>query len=254
MDASNLGPRLSERSPLPGSSSERRTAPTFEVKFLVHRELASELLQSLREELPADPHCQPELGDAYQITSLYLDTPELRLFHRTGSGLSRKFRIRRYGQETTLYLEQKTKQQALVRKRRVAVGPENLEQLRAPPADWNGGWFAERLHRRDLHPQCQLAYVRTARMLQTENGPIRFTIDQQLHAQRTNLFALSEGTQGPELLGDQRIVELKFRETMPAIFRELVSKFGLLPASISKYRLAMARLLAADSDAAKGNL
>ena len=39
-----------------------------------------------------------------------------------------------------------------------------------------------------------------------------------------------------------RILELKFRHTMPSLFTELVEEFGLKATTVSKYRLAAAGL------------
>ena len=52
-----------------------------------------------RQHLAFDPHADASLGNAYRIHTLYLDTAELDVFHRTASYGRRKFRLRRYGNE-----------------------------------------------------------------------------------------------------------------------------------------------------------
>jgi hypothetical protein len=47
---------------------------------------------------------------------------------------------------------------------------------------------------------------------------------------------------GIPVLADQLILELKYRGTPPAIFRQLVEEFALSPQATSKYRLGVGAL------------
>jgi hypothetical protein len=101
---------------LAGPARERRAA--YELKFLVDEALAAEVERWARTHLKADPHGQPELGGAYRTTSLYFDTPEMDVYRRTPGYRRRKFRARRYGLTSWLYLERKWKAGDRVSKRR----------------------------------------------------------------------------------------------------------------------------------------
>ncbi len=60
-------------------------------------------------------------GDEYRTTSVYYDTPAYDVFHRRGSFGRSKYRIRRYGDEQTVFLERKLRQPAVLAKRRTSL-------------------------------------------------------------------------------------------------------------------------------------
>src|SRR5438477_9037431 len=87
-EPSHLSPSLRSR--------EDGTA-AYEVKFLVSEAIAVTIERHAAAGLTLDPHADPKLGNAYHTTTLYCDTPALDVFHRTGAGKNRKYRVRRYG-------------------------------------------------------------------------------------------------------------------------------------------------------------
>ena len=88
-------------------TSHTATSRAYELKFLIDENRAGEVLSWARQYMTPDPHVEPSLGDAYRIFSLYLDTPALDVFCRRGSVARSKFRLRRYGDESAIYLERK---------------------------------------------------------------------------------------------------------------------------------------------------
>ncbi len=125
----------------------------------------AEVLAWARQYMAPDPHVEPSLGDAYRISSLYLDTPALDVFCHRGSAARSKFRLRRYGDESAVYLERKRKKRDCVEKRRVSVLETETRLLQDPdtPSDWTGRWFHKRLRARRLQPICQVS-LRTCRL------------------------------------------------------------------------------------------
>src|SRR6185436_14814912 len=101
-----------------------------EVKFLISLAVADEIRVWARANMSPDPHGTGPLGDEYRITTIYLDTPELDVLRRSGTGGRGKFRIRRYGDSDDVYLERKVKRQGRVRKLRTLVPRTELEILR----------------------------------------------------------------------------------------------------------------------------
>jgi hypothetical protein len=99
-----------------------------------------------RRHLRPDPHALPGPNGAYRTVSLYLDTPALDVYRRTGVVGRGKLRIRRYGAEACVYLEHKARFGDRVHKRRSCVPVEELFLLtEEAPAAWPGAWFARRL-------------------------------------------------------------------------------------------------------------
>jgi len=223
-------------------SRDVRTFAT-ELKFVLEPALAARVRQWARTYLAPDPHGAGPDGDEYLTTSLYFDTEHLHVFRRRGSFGRSKYRIRRYGEADTAFLERKLREPTVLAKRRTLVPLAGLERLDQSPAldAWSGGWFQARLTARQLRPVCQVSYRRTARLLDSGGGQVRLTLDDALVAQPTSVIRFREDRGAPVLAGRQ-ILELKFRHQPPAIFKRLVEEFALTPSPASKYRLSMAAL------------
>ncbi|MGV3773020.1 MAG: polyphosphate polymerase domain-containing protein [Verrucomicrobiales bacterium] len=224
-------------------STEQRENRTLalELKFIVPHDAGEAIRAWARGKLAPDPNAPGNENDQYQITSLYFDTPRWDVFHRNCSYGRSKYRIRRYGESETMFLERKLKTRGFVSKRRTLVSEVELGALTGNEvlAGWKGKWFHERLLLRRLQPICQISYQRTARVTMTPNGPLRLTIDDGLKGMQVAVPQfLAQGEYHP-LLAGQAIIELKFRGEMPVIFKELLEKFNLSPVGLSKYRTAV---------------
>jgi hypothetical protein len=224
------------------SLSLAKSRGAYELKFLVDEDRALEIMDWARTHLAPDPHADSESGDGYQVNSLYLDTPKFDVFHRTGFCGRRKYRLRRYGDEAIVWLELKKKRKGRVRKRRVSVAEPDLVRLLTQPSvpDWEGEWFRKRLDRQCLTPVCQVTYQRFVRIGTGTDGPIRLTIDGTLRATTAADWNIpSNSLPGESLINGQRIIELKFCETLPTLFRGLIQDHELQLTSFSKYRTSV---------------
>lgn len=215
-----------------------------ESKFLVSPQQAAAIQTWARMQLAADPHGSGETGDLYQVSSLYFDTANHDVYRRNGSYGRSKFRIRRYGDSTQVFLERKTKTKALVSKRRSLVNIEELKRIQAfaPDRDRPSFWFHRRLPVRGLQPMCRISYLRTARVGVSEQGPCRLTLDRDLRAQQLHVISYAEAEQAVPLMDNRWVLELKYRYTLPTIFRRLLAEFAPVPQPVSKYRLAVEAL------------
>ncbi|MBI5757411.1 MAG: polyphosphate polymerase domain-containing protein [Planctomycetales bacterium] len=224
------------------SLSLAKSRGAYELKFLVEEVRAREIMDWARNHLAPDPHAGSEAGDGYRVNSLYLDTPKFDVFHRTGFCGRRKYRLRRYDSEPTVWLELKRKRKGRVRKRRVSVAEPDLLRLLTQPdvPAWDGEWFRKRLDRQSLRPVCQVTYQRFVRIGAATDGPIRLTIDGTLRATTAaDWHVPSDAIPGESLINGQRIVELKFCETLPTLFRGLIQDYQLQLTSFSKYRTSV---------------
>lgn len=212
----------------------------YEQKFLVTPHEATQVAAWARGRMFPDPHGDPVRG--YRIQTLYLDTPNLETFRRSGWYATRKFRIRRYGDESQVWLERKRKRKDRVRKTRELASPELLMDLRAPESE-AGGWFRRECIERQLRPVCEVHYQRLA----WSTGGARLTIDENLHARFSEVWRVGDDPDGSvEFDPDLRILELKFRDHMPAIFRILLQEFDLRVTTFSKYRTAVESVVPID--------
>ncbi len=221
----------------------------IELKYLLDEPLAQSVKEWAREKLGVDPHCCETLVDSYDVHTLYLDTHHWDLYHRTGVVGSTKHRIRRYSHEETLWLECKRKKKEVVRKNRTAVpGNEVFERLSKPSTcenlPWCGDWFAQRVADRGLRPAIQVHYRRFARTSTLEGENLRLTIDSQLQASQVSGWDDSLVNSQSDNLPRQdvspvQILELKFHNHMPVLFKELLQQFALPANGFSKYRTAV---------------
>ncbi len=192
-----------------------------------------------RAHLDADPHAARTGDETYRIHSVYLDTADLAVYRRRPGYQNSKFRIRRYGDEGAIHLEEKRKEQDWVTKVRNRIPEAELSWLEATeiPDGWAGAWFRQALEERRLIPTCQVAYRRLAREGETEGGPVRLTLDREVFcAPATGLRPSWEGITPVPL--DVTILELKFRHRLPGLFQDLIRSFQLEAAPASKYRRA----------------
>jgi hypothetical protein len=209
-----------------------------EQKFILDRQLAQEIRHWARAYLSPDPHGAGPQGDAYTIHSLYLDTENFDVLRRTGSFGRGKYRIRRYGDSATVFLERKIKTRGQVAKRRTPLELGELQRLAQPIPDrrWSGFWFHRRILARALAPVCQVSYSRTARMAET--GAVRLTLDEGVRAGSIEGLAFHPRLEPVEFFQENVILELKFRQRPPALFEKLIEQFQLSAAPASKYRIA----------------
>lgn len=233
--------------------SADRSNSAYELKFLLSDVQAREVESLLRRSLEPDPHGDPNAGNAYIVTSLYCDTPQFDVFYRVGFGKRRKHRLRRYGDESCLYLERKTRSGDKVRKRRTCIGHNDLQRLSVPaestngPVEssngratiWEADWFHRQLSKNDQRPVCLIAYERVAYVGTEQGEPVRLTFDRRIRGVLANEWCVDSFAGGTSILSDGVVCEFKFRGAMPAIFKEALSALHLAPASVSKYRFLM---------------
>lgn len=191
----------------------------YELKFALTEELHPTLLAWARTHLSQDSHAAPD--GSYQVSTLYFDTPEASMFHRAPGYRTTKYRIRRYGTEDLRYFERKRKRGSRVRKTR-DLGPN-------PP-----GWFEIERCAKGLEPALWVSYTRHAFV---GDGGLRLTMDRDLRA-----WPMGESDHVLELAGPL-VLELKFHDALPTMFRSLVADHQLMPTAFSKYRVAMAHYI-----------
>lgn len=211
-----------------------------ELKFLVLESTATALAERVSQLLTLDSHAAA--GAGYPINTLYLDSPQFEIYRRVGLFGRRKFRLRRYGAEPLIWLEQKCKQSGRVRKRRNVV-PESEVTWQTTPENVElrpENWFRRRCLARQLAPVCQVTYRRLAWIGKTADGPIRLTIDDQIAAAPASDWEVpSAPLSGDRLVSGHRVVEMKFCRVLPTLFRTLIQEFCLEVTSFSKYRTAV---------------
>ena len=223
----------------PGLRAGAGAGPAFELKFELSRDDALRMKAWARRHLHPDPHGE---DGCYRVTSVYCDTPDFDVFHRSAGYRASKLRLRRYGSTPLVFLERKTKRGDRVRKRRVEVAPGDLPRLAdyvdggTPPAGWSAGWFLAYALKKRVAPICRVGYHRTAFYGETGRQAVRLTIDEDLIGVPARGWEAHPLAEGLELLPGRALLELKFHDAIPELFRRLLPELPSRTARVSKYR------------------
>lgn len=230
----------------------------FEIKFLIDEALVKPLISVVSTGMQLDPHSNPETG-GYSVEGIYFDTASHDVFRRTPGYSRRKYRIRRYSQGPSVFLERKAKRKGIVTKRRIQIEESRLSHVllnqpineshpeialpnvaavdaRNEPTDMK--WFCKRIDRMKLQPTLCIAYDRIAYLAMENLGPIRLTIDRGISCCAFDQLSFPSRASYQHILDGKCILELKFRETLPIAFREIIDSFQLMSQSVSKFRNA----------------
>lgn len=205
--------------------------------------------------------CVPdEAGDgAYTIASLYLDSPDRRLYFETVDRAPRRFklRVRRYA-SGPLHLEIKRRLDGMTAKSRAAIpaaawpgvlhDPRLLDTLPAEAREV-AATFRHHCLTLDAEPAALVRYAREA-WVSTVDTYARVTFDSHLEGRRPEGWAVPFAddrarwlpVDHPGRFGLKRsgvVLELKCEVAVPGWMRDLVRHFRLERSSFSKYATAL---------------
>jgi len=223
----------------PAQSPGLRTGVAYELKFELSQHDVLRMKEWARRNLRPDPHGE---DGSYGVTSVYCDTPTFDVFHRMDGYRGSKLRLRRYGSAPFVFLERKVKKGDRVRKRRVEVAPEELPRLAAyvagtvPPAGWAAGWFLDNALKKRVFPTCRVGYRRSAFFGMTGGQSVRLTIDENLIGVAARGWEAAPLQEGLDLLPGGALLELKFQDSIPGLFRGLLPELPAQTARVSKFR------------------
>ncbi|MEZ6048668.1 MAG: polyphosphate polymerase domain-containing protein [Planctomycetaceae bacterium] len=228
-------------------NTNEQTQPTrMELKYQIDKQLSSEIQEWAKEHIAADPHCSEPGCDSYRVSTLYFDNPELDEYHRTGLAGNTKHRIRCYEETAQIWLEAKSKKKCRVSKRRTNVSAdefqhslkEYLSSSQTFDQSWPGYWFLNAVDELRLISIVGVQYQRFARTEVIQGESLRLTIDSELQAASTT-SCLFRDTLPLQSIETPDILELKFHNRMPLLFKQLLSQFPLTCQGFSKYRTSV---------------
>lgn len=227
-----------------------RSFNRFELKYLIHRNLAREFIRSLEGYVYRDPNNKD--NDGYSIYSIYWDSPGLALFWEKIEGLKyrRKFRLRRYGDDPDVFLEIKQRVDRTVQKRRVRWPLDQVVQTfysgnglndHVQEADPVSAEVYFLWHHYGLEPRMAIAYHRQAFFAVYESD-LRITIDSRVKYNAVDLNVARPVDTGKYLVEpEQVVVEIKYNERVPLWLCKAIGKSGLSLVRLSKYCTAVDR-------------
>lgn len=234
------------------NNSQPRVITLFrrhECKYLIPEEVAAGIRTFAQPYVAPDPYAASSDDLSYDIASLYLDSPDLKLFWETEDGqLNRiKLRIRTYGDasDEPVFMEIKRRFNSLVLKGRARIERSHMDAILAggiPESlalknnqqscyeeflGWMARWLAE--------PTVWVKYRREA-YVGTFNQDIRITMDRKLVCSPTSAKAdMSPASSWLPVEPRMVVLEIKFDGSYPDWVARLIQKFHLEKRSYSKY-------------------
>jgi len=227
-------------------------AQRFELKYIIPEPTALAVRDFVRSYLDIDEFGATLPNLSYTVHSLYLDSPDLKLYQSTINGDKNRFKLRlRFYEnrpDAPVFFEIKRRMNNIIAKQRGGVRREAVDgllagQLPAPAhliskepkqlvALQN---FCRLMANLDASPKAHIAYLREAWISQNDNS-VRVTMDRAVRCQPEPTARLSTEMPDPKLVfGDSVVLELKFTNRFPAWFKELVQVFGLMQCGAAKY-------------------
>jgi SPX domain protein involved in polyphosphate accumulation len=224
----------------------------YERKFVVSEQAAEAIRNFVCAYLPRDEHMNAGEQAGYLVYSLYLDTPDLRLYRQSCDGIKNRYklRIRFYNTDadSPAFLEIKKRTTETVHKLRAVVSKRAAESL------LRGGWissaelispseasmralteFQECRDRLNAQPAAFISYRREAYVSPTAEA-VRVTFDRGITG---HPFWPEVGLAVPPEEALVRVngvvLELKYNGRAPRWMHDLITSFGLQRRSFPKY-------------------
>jgi hypothetical protein len=230
----------------------------FECKYYVDPLLVPEIRQTIQSFATPDRFAKGRPGYRYEISSLYLDSADLRMYQQTVGGVKNRFklRMRTYDDDpaSPVFLEIKERMNALVGKWRLPLTRSQAASFLDRGSAWHREAgrallaevdpFASRLELTSAKPVAKVKYVREAYEYK-HGGSVRITLDTDLASAVAIAPCFLHGGNGwvsTPLPGV--ILEIKFTERFPDWIQRIVETMNLQQVSIPKYVLCMDELLA----------
>lgn len=232
----------------------------FEYKYLVSEAQAALVRSFASSYMSADRHTDAAYDNQYDIYSLYLDSPDLRLYRRSCNGEKNRFKLRvRYydsRSETPVFVEVKARKSDCICKQRAAVPKESLDRvlgsyfLSARDMDVSSACDLNALERfcelgagLSARPNVLIRYTREA-YEDPFGGSLRITMDRHLACRRMQGHAVATDDFGwIDLPSEWVVLEIKFTNTFPKWVSEMVQALGLVRTSAAKYVRSVEALL-----------
>ncbi len=224
-----------------------------EQKYLINEKQIAYLMTCFEGIIGRDTHAP---DGTYLIRSVYFDDMYDTCLRENEAGVDNreKFRIRTYNNDTdVIRLELKLKKNGFTRKRQTLVSYDEADSLIKRDCDellQKYGWLDEgryamedsflrkklysQMMTRRLQPVNIVEYERTAYVDKT--GNVRITFDRNIGGTHDyNTFWDNILPAVPALPAGQHVLEVKYDEVLPDVYRRIISECDLNRTAFSKY-------------------
>jgi hypothetical protein len=253
-------------------AADKMQPQRFEHKYIIPNGVALQIRGFVGGPLEIDEYGKTLPNYSYPVHSLYLDSPDLKLYQATINGDKNRYKLRlRFYEnrpDAPVYFEIKRRMNNTIAKQRGGVRREAVASLlagelpepahmvsRDPRHLFAVQRFVEHVTALGAVPVAHVAYLREAWLSPGDNS-VRVTMDRRIRIELDGTTRLSTAMAHPVLVfgrdtlaGEEAVVlELKFTSRYPDWFRDLVSGFGLMQCGAAKYVDGMTRLMERGGD------
>jgi hypothetical protein len=233
-------------------SQDKLQAQRFELKYVISEEFALSVRDFVASYLEIDEFGATLPNLSYPVHSLYLDSPDMKLYKATINGDKNRFKLRlRFYEnraDAPVFFEIKRRMNNTIAKQRGGVRRDAVEHLlrgqfpapehliskepRQLVALQN---FCRLMSNLEAGPKAHIAYLREAWISAYDNS-VRVTMDRAVECDPEPTARLSTQLVNPvTVFGNKVILELKFTNRFPDWFKDLVRVFGLMQCGAAKY-------------------
>jgi len=237
--------------PVPITAVDTTLSRRYEFKYLISPAKATAIDNYVAEYLPVDRFSKMYRDGYYDICSLYLDSPDMRLCRESMTGVLNRYklRIRCYSDDpsTPRFFEIKRRANTVIIKSRAKVNimdvpkilagrfiqpasklPQEVEKLKQ---------FMLYMQSINARPVILIRYKRKAYEGVAENR-VRVTFDKQLHFKvetAPSVYLNGNGWQMNNIGLKWIILEIKYTGRFPAWLNRMIEYFNIQQHSVSKY-------------------
>ncbi|MBA18436.1 MAG: hypothetical protein CMO70_01780 [Verrucomicrobiales bacterium] len=224
----------------------------YEHKYIIREDVALAVRDFVSSYLKIDSFGATQPNLSYPVHSLYLDSPDLRLYQTTINGDKNRYKLRiRFYEDrpkAPVFFEIKRRTDNTISKQRGGVKREALDQvvsgqlpLPEHMASDDPGHraaieqFIHHMKELNASPKAHVAYYREA-WISSDDNSVRVTMDRETRIEVEPTYRMATEIKFPNyVFGNNIVLELKFTNRYPDWFRELVRIFGLAQCGAAKY-------------------
>lgn len=239
--------------------SERLQAQRYELKYRIEERITSGIRDFISSYLELDEYGAPYPDHSYRVHSVYLDSPDLKLYQATINGDKNRYklRFRFYDDDSTapVFCEIKRRTNNVIAKQRGAVRrsalagmlagqpPERDQLLSGAPKQVAAlEQFCRLASQLPAWPRAAITYRREA-WIDPRDNSVRVTFDREVFTELAPGLDFDARMIRPvSVFDDMVVLELKFTTRFPNWFGDLVRVFNLTQCSAAKYADGVTRL------------
>lgn len=233
--------------------ADRLQKQRFEYKYHINERQAEGIRRFLDHYMELDEYGATQPNLSYPVHTLYLDSPDLKLYQSTVNGDRNRFKLRvrfyESSESSAVYAEIKRRSNTVITKRRAAMTHEAARHIARGQLPPRGGLinpepdsmsaleeFNKLVALLNAGPVAHIAYLREAWMGEHEHTRIRVTMDREIKSEPRHDMQFDFEMHNPEIVfPDSVVLELKFTDRFPVWFKELVQIYELRHQSAAKY-------------------